>query len=77
MKLHLLVLFVLLSTAMLVGQTFRGTVLGSVTVAPATNAPEASVTEPRTVPRKVWPTSMAVESRTNTTNKCSFIPGPP
>ncbi|MGA9989124.1 MAG: TonB-dependent receptor [Terriglobales bacterium] len=31
MKLHLLVLFVLLSTAMLVGQTFRGTILGSVT----------------------------------------------
>ena len=31
MKLHLSVLFVLLSTAMLVGQTFRGTILGSVT----------------------------------------------
>src|ERR1019366_8426751 len=31
MKLHLLVAFVLLSTAMLVGQTFRGTILGSVT----------------------------------------------
>jgi outer membrane receptor protein involved in Fe transport len=31
MKLHLLVLFVLLSTAVLVGQTFRGTILGSVT----------------------------------------------
>src|ERR1035437_4688874 len=31
MKLHLLVVFVLLSTAMLVGQTFRGTILGSVT----------------------------------------------
>src|ERR1039458_5995049 len=30
MKLRLLVVFVLLSTAMLVGQTFRGTVLGSV-----------------------------------------------
>jgi Carboxypeptidase regulatory-like domain/TonB dependent receptor-like, beta-barrel len=30
MKLHLLVIFVLLSTAMLVGQTFRGTILGSV-----------------------------------------------
>jgi hypothetical protein len=31
MKLRLLVVFVLLSTAMLVGQTFRGTILGSVT----------------------------------------------
>ncbi len=31
MKLHLLVVFVLLSTALLVGQTFRGTILGSVT----------------------------------------------
>lgn len=31
MKLRLLVVFVLLSTAMLVGQTFRGTVLGTVT----------------------------------------------
>ncbi|HMD15934.1 MAG TPA: carboxypeptidase-like regulatory domain-containing protein, partial [Terriglobales bacterium] len=31
MKRHLLVVFVLLSTAMLVGQTFRGTILGSVT----------------------------------------------
>ncbi len=31
MKLHLLIVFVLLSTAMLVGQTFRGTILGSVT----------------------------------------------
>src|SRR5271155_2452555 len=31
MKLRLLVGFVLLSTAMLVGQTFRGTILGSVT----------------------------------------------
>src|SRR4030081_297429 len=31
MKLRLLVAFVLLSTAMLVGQTFRGTVLGTVT----------------------------------------------
>ncbi|MGD0470722.1 MAG: TonB-dependent receptor [Terriglobales bacterium] len=31
MKLHLLVAFVLLSTALLVGQTFRGTILGSVT----------------------------------------------
>ena len=30
MKLHLLVVFVLLSTAMLVGQTFRGTILGTV-----------------------------------------------
>src|SRR5208282_3444935 len=31
MKRHLLLVFVLLSTAMLVGQTFRGTILGSVT----------------------------------------------
>src|SRR4029077_2054768 len=31
MKLRLLVVFVLLSTAMLVGQTFRGTILGTVT----------------------------------------------
>ena len=31
MKLHLLVVFLLLSTALLVGQTFRGTILGSVT----------------------------------------------
>src|ERR1019366_5443067 len=31
MKRRLLVVFVLLSTAMLVGQTFRGTILGSVT----------------------------------------------
>ncbi len=31
MKRHLLVVFVLLSTALLVGQTFRGTILGSVT----------------------------------------------
>jgi len=31
MKLHLLIVFVLLSTALLVGQTFRGTILGSVT----------------------------------------------
>src|SRR6202162_3878680 len=31
MKLRLLVAFVLLSTAMLVGQTFRGTILGTVT----------------------------------------------
>ena len=31
MKRHLLMMFVLLSTAMLVGQTFRGTILGSVT----------------------------------------------
>ena len=31
MKLYLLLVFVLLSTAMLVGQTFRGTILGSVT----------------------------------------------
>jgi len=31
MKLRLLVVFVLLSTALLVGQTFRGTILGSVT----------------------------------------------
>src|SRR5260221_11767438 len=31
MKLRLLMVFVLLSTAMLVGQTFRGTILGSVT----------------------------------------------
>ncbi len=31
MKLHLLVVFVLLSAALLVGQTFRGTILGSVT----------------------------------------------
>jgi Carboxypeptidase regulatory-like domain/TonB-dependent Receptor Plug Domain len=31
MKLRLVVMFVLLSTAMLVGQTFRGTILGSVT----------------------------------------------
>ncbi len=31
MKLRLLVVFVLLSVAMLVGQTFRGTILGSVT----------------------------------------------
>src|SRR5271156_5555612 len=31
MKLRLWVMFVLLSTAMLVGQTFRGTILGSVT----------------------------------------------
>ena len=31
MKLHLLVAFVLLSTVLLVGQTFRGTILGSVT----------------------------------------------
>src|ERR1700677_2162838 len=31
MKLRMLVAFVLLSTAMLVGQTFRGTILGSVT----------------------------------------------
>ncbi|MGD1216083.1 MAG: carboxypeptidase regulatory-like domain-containing protein [Terriglobales bacterium] len=31
MKLRLLVVFVLLSTAMLMGQTFRGTILGSVT----------------------------------------------
>src|SRR5258707_234341 len=30
MKLRLLMVFVLLSTAMLVGQTFRGTILGSV-----------------------------------------------
>ena len=31
MKLRLVVMFVLLSTALLVGQTFRGTILGSVT----------------------------------------------
>src|ERR1700686_1875882 len=31
MKLRLLVVFVLLSTALLVGQTFRGTILGTVT----------------------------------------------
>src|SRR5882762_11712471 len=31
MKLRLLVVFILLSTAMLVGQTFRGTILGTVT----------------------------------------------
>src|SRR5271157_4598608 len=31
MKLHLLIVLVLLSTALLVGQTFRGTILGSVT----------------------------------------------
>src|SRR6202140_4886015 len=31
MKLRLLVAFVVLSTAMLVGQTFRGTILGTVT----------------------------------------------
>jgi len=31
MKLHLLIVFVLISTALLVGQTFRGTILGSVT----------------------------------------------
>src|SRR5258707_14349148 len=31
MKLRLLMVFVLLSTAMLVGKTFRGTILGSVT----------------------------------------------
>jgi Carboxypeptidase regulatory-like domain/TonB-dependent Receptor Plug Domain/TonB dependent receptor len=31
MKLRLLVVFILLSTAMMVGQTFRGTILGSVT----------------------------------------------
>src|SRR5258707_8269555 len=31
MKLRLLMVFVLLSTAMLVGQTFRGTILGTVT----------------------------------------------
>src|ERR1700692_778479 len=31
MKLRMVVMFVLLSTALLVGQTFRGTILGSVT----------------------------------------------
>src|SRR6202167_5850646 len=31
MKLRILMVFALLSTAMLVGQTFRGTILGSVT----------------------------------------------
>ena len=31
MKVRLIVVFVLLSTALLVGQTFRGTILGSVT----------------------------------------------
>jgi len=31
MKLRFLVVFILLSTALLVGQTFRGTILGSVT----------------------------------------------
>src|SRR5208337_2956647 len=67
-------------TAVAAGSVVRSSpvaTLRTLTVAPATNAPEGSVTEPRIVPRNVWPTSTAVESRTNTINKCSFIYGPP
>ena len=35
MKLRLLVVFILLATTLLVGQTFRGTILGTVTDLPA------------------------------------------